>query len=231
MLARVLQLALWRAARGTPAPVAFTPEPATGTHPILPPARPKPLAKVIHLATKRRVPPPPAEDAPSAWDPDPQPVFSNRLSNVRTPFEEEMVLQEINGCKTLLLEMVRRAAYDWVLYRASRRLVNRSMAEQAYRWLFTEVPGSADWEERIREGKHITSFVSVCESLDLDPETVRKHIRRLTPKNVMSVGRPAEYRRRDVFSTRSGDDDVYSVPGAIAEYTDAVDDGSDDPTY
>jgi hypothetical protein len=139
-------------------------------------------------------------------------------------WDEETALQEINGCKTLLLEVVRRAAYDWVLYRTSTRLVQRTLAEQAYVWLFVEAPGSPEWNEREQEGKHMMSFLSICESLDLDPETVRRHVRRLTPKNVMSVGRPAEYRRRDVFS--AGDDDVYALPGGLIHF-DEFDDGSD----
>jgi hypothetical protein len=105
--------------------------------------------------------------------------------------------QEINGCKSLLLEIIRRAAYDWVLYRTSRRMVQRKLAEQAFHWLFVEDGTGEDKKEREDSEKYITSFLAICEALDLDPESVRKHVRKLTPKNVMSVGRPAEYRRRD----------------------------------
>lgn len=108
-----------------------------------------------------------------------------------------MVQQEINGCKSLLLEIIRRAAYDWVLYRTSRRLLHKKLAEQAYEWLFVEEPGDENDQERRDSGKLITSFLAICEALELDPESVRTHVRRLTPKNVMSVGRPAEYRRRE----------------------------------
>ena len=102
------------------------------------------------------------------------------------------------------------------------RIKSAALAEQAYKWLFTEEPGTPDWEERRKEGKHITSFVSICESLDLDPETTRRHIRRLTVKNVMSVGRPAEYRRRDVFTSSTQDEDAYSVPDNLVGYEEAV---------
>lgn len=108
-----------------------------------------------------------------------------------------LVLQEINGCKSLLLEIIRRAAYDWVLYRTSRRMLHKKLAEHAYQWLFVEVENDAGWKERMDNEKYITSFVAICSALDLDPDGVRKHIQKLTPKNVMSVGRPAEYRRRD----------------------------------
>jgi hypothetical protein len=158
-----------------------------------------PLAKVIPLRRRKK-----------AWEPA---LISVPVISPPPPRrDEELILQEVNGCKTLLLEVIRRAAYDWVLYRSSRRLLHRTLAEQAFRWLFLEGPGTPDWEERKREGKHITSFVVICESLDLDPSAVRRHIRRLTPKNVTSVGRPAEYRRRDVFPVCTDDEEVYSLP-------------------
>lgn len=108
-----------------------------------------------------------------------------------------LMQQEINGCKGLLLEIIRRAAYDWVLYRTSRRMLHKKLAEHAHQWLFVEAEGDAGWKERMDNEKYITSFVAICSALDLDPDGVRKHIQKLTPKNVMSVGRPAEYRRRD----------------------------------
>jgi hypothetical protein len=206
--------ALWRAARPNPLlPLSLR---ASRPPPAKVPAKVIPIGRRRHRAPRVPPPPPPSGEleTKSAWDPDEPPA----RTGVRTPFEEEMLLQEINGCKLLLLEMVRRAAYDWVLYRGSRRLVQRSLAEQAYRWLFLETPEHPDWAERHREGKDCTSFVAVCESLDIVPERAREHIRRLTAKNVMSVGRPAEYRRRDVFSSRAGEDDVYSTPGVLVDY-------------
>ena len=234
MLAPVLHLALCRVARAPhvapsfPAPALPSPalvEEARAAlaraERLLPapcPAPPK-MGKLLVL----RIPvPPPAPEEPSAWDPEEDLSFE-----VGEPEDEELALQTINGCKTLLLEIIRRAAYDWVLYRGSRRMVQKVMADQAYRWLFLELPGTADWQQRMREGKHITSFESICEGLDLDPDTVRRHIKKLTPRNVMSVGRPAEYRRRDVFAANAGDD-VYSTPGVLVEYTDSSD---EDPSY
>lgn len=112
------------------------------------------------------------------------------------PRDPALIAQEINGCKVLLLEVVRRAAYDWVLYRTSRRMLHKKLAEDAYLWLFVEAPGHPNWVERDRVGKHITSFMAICSELDLDADTVRSYVRKLTVKNVMSIGRPAEYRRR-----------------------------------
>lgn len=119
------------------------------------------------------------------------------LSLPRRDRDPALVLQEINGCKSLLLEIIRRAAYDWVLYRSSRRLLQHKLAEQAFTWLFKETDSHPDARERNDSGKQITSFEAICSALDLDPDAVRTHVRRLTPKNVMSVGRPAEYRRRE----------------------------------
>ena len=148
---------------------------------------------------------------PSASLP-PAPISKVRLAELPS---EEQLLQEINGCKTLLLEIVRRAAYDWVLYRSSRRLVQVALAEQAHNWLFVEEPGTDEWASRMEDAKYITSFLGICESLDLDPGVVRGHIRRLTPKNVVSVGRPAEYRQRDVFSSHEHTDGAYALPAGV----------------
>jgi hypothetical protein len=115
------------------------------------------------------------------------------------------IQQEIVGSKSLLLEIIRRAAYDWVLYRSSRRIMNKRLAEESYIWLFLEGPGHPDWDERMKNGKHITSFVAICEALELDPDTMREHIKRLTAKNVMSVGRPAEYRRIEARGPQEAD--------------------------
>jgi len=119
------------------------------------------------------------------------------------PRTHALIDQEIRGTKTLLLEVVRRAAYDWVLYRTSTRLLHKKLAEDAYTWLFEEEAGHPNWDERNRQGKSITAFLTICSELDLDAKTVRNYVRRLTVKNVMSVGRPAEYRRRDTSSVRT----------------------------
>lgn len=133
----------------------------------------------------RKAPPLLLEALPPIPDPSPMRV------------DHPLAVQEINGCKALLLEVVRRAAYDWVLYRTSRRLQYKKLAEDAFLWLFSESPGDVRWTERAMSQKSITSFVAICEALDLDPDAVRVQIRKLTIKNVMSVGRPAEYRRTE----------------------------------
>ncbi len=103
--------------------------------------------------------------------------------------------RQASGARSLLLEIVRRAAFDWVLYRSSRRLDQKMLAEDAYTWLFVEEPGHPNWKVRKEEDKELTSFLSICEQLDIDPEKLRKYIRKLTPNRVMSSGRPPENSR------------------------------------
>lgn len=129
--------------------------------------------------------PEPAEER-SAWEPS-------------SPYEG-------SRCKALLLEVLRRAAHDWVLYRGHARLPHRECAEDAYTWLFDEHPGHAAGRERaaavfdLDEGPEsgvrvVTSFLEICEALDLDPETVRARVRQMDVKTIISAGRPAETRR------------------------------------
>lgn len=172
------------------------------------------LSRVLYVNLVRHSssPPPRPEPAP-VIEPEPEdaePVaeeevrefplirHSSFASEAPSGVRARVLPHEAGGCKALLLEIVRRAAYDWVLYRTSSRIQNKLLAEDAYRWLFLEEEDGPEYEERKKEGKLMTSFVAICEQLDLDPDRVRGHIRQMTPKNVMSVGRPAEYRRREV---------------------------------
>jgi hypothetical protein len=165
---------------------------------------------------------PEVELAPSAWDPEPlapevilirRPV--ERTPYVRrTPYEEELLRQEVEGCRGLMLELIRRAAFDWVLYRSSTRLLQRQLADQAFEWLFVEASGHPSWALRVREEKVSTSFLVVCEQLGLDPETSRAHIKKLTPRHVMSVGRPTSYRTRTVAT--SDNDESYALPDGVS---------------
>jgi hypothetical protein len=236
-LARVLHLSLWRSLRPPPPPppsglrLSAVRAALVRAEELIRPAPPAPALPPVlppNVILLRPVAPPvpiELEDIESPWDPEPATGIVLRDLTPDNDDDEEplvrdeaLILQEINGSKTLLLEIVRRASYDWVLYRTSRRLAYKIMADQAYAWLFLERPGTKDWNTREREGKFITSFEAICEALDLDPDTVRNHVKKLTPRNVMSVGRPAEYRRRDVFSGSQGEDDAHSLPsGMIVE--------------
>jgi hypothetical protein len=137
-----------------------------------------------------------------------------------------LVQQEIHGCKSLLIEIIRRAAYDWVLYRTSRRMLHKKLAEHAYQWLFVEEEGDAGWQERLDNDKYITSFTAICSALDMDPEKLRALIRVLTPKNVMSVGRPAEYRRREAAPSLPEEAPI-AIDGRTLDLFGAEDSGED----
>jgi len=104
--------------------------------------------------------------------------------------------QESSGIQALLLEIIRRAAYDWVLYRDHHKLKPRKLAQEAQTWLFEECPGHPDWVERQRSDKEFTSFINICSMLDLDPDKVREHVRTITLRQILSTGRPPIYRRK-----------------------------------
>jgi hypothetical protein len=230
-LAKVLHMSLWRSVRAVRSPHlrALRLEEA---HEALAHAEslledPVVLAAVIVLRPAPTLSEPaPIEEEVSPWDPGPTSDVHLLLAEEAEEEEEEpapirdeaLIQQEINGAKTLLLEIIRRSAFDYVLYRTSRRMVYKALADQAYHWLFLEKPGTREWDQRQHEGKYITSFEAICEALDLDADNVRAHVRKLTPKHVTSVGRPAEYRRRDVFSSAQGEDDAHALPnGMIVE--------------
>jgi hypothetical protein len=102
---------------------------------------------------------------------------------------------ESAACRALLLEVVRRAAYDWVLYRASSKLVNRQLAESAHTWLFVEKPETATWDLRRRNGNELNGYHPICDLLEIDPEKMRARIRTMTERDIMGAGRPAERRK------------------------------------
>jgi len=126
--------------------------------------------------------------AESPWDP------SSRMAQVNC-----------HRCKALLVEVLKRAAHDWVLYRTSSKLDKKELALDAYKWLFKEGPGHPDWEAREVDGNTITSFLAICEALDLDPDNVRECIRKLNVPAILHVGRPAET-RRSKKSKRGGEE-------------------------
>jgi hypothetical protein len=97
--------------------------------------------------------------------------------------------------RALLLEIIRRAAYDWVIYRNNRKLDKRKIALDAHIWLFKEKPGHPDWVERKRGGWALFSFLGICEVLDFEPEVVRDRIRKLTPYRIQAMGRPPTRRK------------------------------------
>lgn len=120
-------------------------------------------------------------------------------------------VMEASSCRALLLEVVRRAAYDWVLYRQSSKLQNKVLAESAFHWLFVEEPGSSAWSQRRRGEKELTAFLSICDVIGLDPERVRARIRQLTERDIMGAGRPAERRKSKQGGEEALTSDEHSV--------------------
>lgn len=146
------------------------------------------------------------------------------LSPLVQGVEEESVKElfhpeEIHGCRGLYLEVIQRAASDWVIYRNSSRLKEKRLAEASYVWLFEEKPGHPDYEMRKGISK-LMSFLSICSLLDLEPEEVRNRIRELTPKDIKASGRPREYRRSVTKPKRYKDD----LPFTVNDVLEAVED-------
>lgn len=120
----------------------------------------------------------------------------NPLDDHRTPPDPiGAQTAQASGARSLLLEIIRRAAFDWVLYRSSRRIDQKLLAEDAYTWIFLENEHHPHWKIRVAEGKQLTSFICICEQLDVDAERLRGYIRNLTPSRAMSSGRPPENSR------------------------------------
>lgn len=149
------------------------------------------------------------EAPPSQWDPAPM----------------EAVLSAAN-VRTLLTDVMRRAAHDWVLYRGHRKMELRTLAHEAFIWLFEEGPGHP-WERmRKASGMELTSFLNICEVLDVDPDFARNKIRLLTMRDVKMAGRPPErrfrqsqdttyYQEHDVEGTMTSEYNVsWTTPGA-----------------
>ncbi len=120
----------------------------------------------------------PEERPESAFDPEPH---------------DAMMMA--SRCRALLLEVVKRAAHDWVLYRNTRKRQELVMAEDAYLWLFEEKPGHPRWELRQREGEPLMAFLTICELMDLEPDAVRRRVKELTRRDIERAGRPAENRK------------------------------------
>lgn len=169
---------------------------------------------VVQVLAPGQLPAPPQLDGfdlESAWDPDERPY---------SPDADPQF--ESGNCRALLLEIVRRAAFDWVLYRTSSKLPNRMLADNAYTWLFVEEPDTGAWRQRELADKELTGFVSICEAVGVDPDRMRDRIRTLTERDIMGAGRPAEKRRYKPSSDEvmhSDDLRVFDVDvGSIATF-------------
>jgi len=142
---------------------------------------PKPSSEPVRTRPAS-IPPPPVIAQPerevSEWDPE-------------TPLERI----EVTRYRALLLEVLKRAIHDWILYRNHVKLNMRARAASAYTWLFEEDENHPWFRMRKLEGHTIVSFLVICETCDLDPDYVRRRARQTTVKQIMTAGRPAERRR------------------------------------
>lgn len=78
--------------------------------------------------------------------------------------------------RRLMAAILRRAVYDFVLYRDETH-VNHSLALDSAAWLFCSFPQ----EEQV-DGEW--TFVYICQDLGLDPRSVRQRTLRLTTRDI-----------------------------------------------
>lgn len=124
---------------------------------------------------------------------------------------------DAQGCKRFLLEVLRRAIYDWACFKGRRGKAGEVWRE-ANTWLFIEGPGHPWWEQRAREGLEHLSFLSICERLDKDPALMREAAAGFDMETVINTGRPPLHRYPD---QELGDDHTYeehlSMPLLLGE--------------
>jgi len=132
----------------------------------------------------------------------------------------------VRGAKSLLIEVVRRAAYDWVLYRGDSRPALRGLAADARAWLFDELPEHAAWEERKNRGELAMSFLGICESLELDPRAIRVGIQKLTPHHIRTLGRIPTNRKKNGGQDSLFGEDISMVADFPTELRAVLDDES-----
>lgn len=154
--------------------------------------------RITTQRAQNKIPPPPDLGA-----------FAHKLhASALAARTEVNPVSEASACRAVLLEIVRRAAYDWVLYRNSSKLQKRQLADSAYQWLFIEERDSSTWRQRVGNGKELTAFIAICEVLELDPRMVRTTVRGMTVAGIMSAGRPAERRKAKPGDEQSNVDDL-----------------------
>lgn len=94
------------------------------------------------------------------------------------------VRDQASSLKMLLAAIVRRAAFDIALYKNDKKLVNRRLAIRASQWMFDD--------REIMEQEPLdrfTSFKSICEILDQDPDWIRRRTLELRAADVKKFDR------------------------------------------
>lgn len=87
--------------------------------------------------------------------------------------------QSTDPTQRLLLAVVRRAVWDFVLYK-DPTAANHELAVDAAGWLFWD-----GQEEEDEEGRY--SFLYICSILGIDPKKVRDHALRLTRADIQKM--------------------------------------------
>lgn len=90
--------------------------------------------------------------------------------------------------KLLLASVLRRAVFDIALYKNSNKLVHRRLAIQASQWMFDD---REIMEQHPQD--RFTSFKSICEILDQDPDWIRKRTMSLRESDVKKFDMVGRY--------------------------------------
>lgn len=92
----------------------------------------------------------------------------------------EIITGALTSEQKLLLAVMRRAVWDYVLHRTACTADKRYLAEDARRWLFNYVEDDLDPRGRY-------SFEYACEMLGLDADSVRRGVERLRPEDIQRL--------------------------------------------
>lgn len=84
-----------------------------------------------------------------------------------------------SGERLLLASILRRAAYDIVLYRNATKLKLQRLGQGAYAWMFDDRP-----VHELPPCDRFTSFLNICTLLDQDPNEIRRKTLKLERKDV-----------------------------------------------
>jgi hypothetical protein len=79
------------------------------------------------------------------------------------------------GEKRLLAAILRCGVNDFVKYRRARRLREISIGYEAYLWLMSD------------STVHFTSFLNICDILEVDPFQIRRQALILKPEDIKKV--------------------------------------------
>ena len=104
-----------------------------------------------------------------------------RSSSAETTFEsDDAGSQKLTPERRLYVAMIRRAVWDFVLYRGVLTEDKRAISEDAETWLFYDGDEDLDADGRV-------TFLYTCSVLNLDPERVRVGAQRLRRQDIQKL--------------------------------------------